>query len=341
MPIFRPKHHPPIPVEPIVEQPLSATIIVLNWNGLAHLQLCLPTLLAQTYPNYQVVVVDNASSDGSVAYVRQHFPEVRLQVNAANLGFAAGNNAALRQMTTDVAVLVNNDVTVRPNWLAALLDPFRQEPRIAIVGSKIFYPDGRLQHVGGHIQPPRAIPSHLGWLEQDDGQWEAVQDVAYVSGAAFALRRRVGTTLEWLDEGFFFYFEDADLCFRARAAGFRVVVAPAAIATHFESASIVRRSRAYLRHFHTSRWRFILKHYAPTLFLTETLAAERAWLNEIDSAERQAAAHAYRQTLWHLSAIEETRRQQGSLPLTDAQAWALVQALQTLRQAAWRASLFI
>lgn len=323
------------------QEPLSVTIIVLNWNGLAHLRRCLPTLLTPKQPDYELVVVDNASTDGSAAFVQQHFPQARLVVNAANLGFAAGNNVALHQVTTDVAVLVNNDVTVRPNWLAALLEPLQQEARIAIVGSKIFYPDGQLQHVGGQIAPPRAIPSHLGWLEADRGQWDRVTDVAYASGAALAVRRTAGAALQWLDEGFFFYFEDADLCFRARAAGWRVVVAPQAVVTHFESATIGRASRAYLRRFHSGRWRFCLKHYPPEFILTETVAAETDWLAHVGVIERQAAAYAYRQTLWHLPALAATRQREGHTPWTTDETWALMHVLQTLRAIAWRAALFV
>lgn len=322
------------------QNPLRVTVIVLNWNGLPHLQRCLPSLLAQTEADYELVVVDNASTDGSAAFVQRHFPQVNLLVNAANLGFAGGNNAALRQVTTDVAVLVNNDVTVRPNWLAALLEPLQQEARIAIVGSKIFYPDGRLQHVGGQIAPPRAIPSHLGWLEADRGQWDGVRAVDYVSGAALAVRRTAGAALGWLDEGYFFYFEDADLCFRARAAGWQVVVAPEAVVTHFESATIGRDSRAYLQRFHSGRWRFCLKHYPPELLLTETIAAEIAWLARVSGVERRSAAYAYRQALWQWPALVATRRREGRAPWTADETWALMQALQTLRSVAWRSTVF-
>lgn len=316
-----------------------ATLIVLNWNGRPFLQACLTSLLALDHPDFTLIVVDNASDDDSVAFVRQQFPQVQLQVNPGNLGFAAGNNVALGQLATEFAVLLNPDIVVSPNWLRHLLAPLLADERVGVTGCKLYYPDGRLiQHAGGYVTLPQAFPGHYGLLEEDAGQHETPRQVDYVIGAAMAIRRDLLERIGLLDEGFFLYYEDTDFCQRARRAGYQVVYAPQATAVHLESAITRKGSPTYLRHFHTGRWRFLLKHYDLDEVMGQTFPAEQTWLDQVDPVERWAAAYAYRQTLLRLPGIWAARQAHGGSATTAGQRRQVAGGLVELRQRAWSAT---
>ncbi|MFO7538912.1 MAG: glycosyltransferase family 2 protein [Chloroflexota bacterium] len=287
-----------------MEKQPAVDIIILNWNARPYLPHCLAALYASTYPHVTVTLVDNQSSDDSLAYVQKHFPQVNIIQAGANLGYAGGNNLGLRQTGAPIAVLLNPDVYVRPDWLAEIIRPFQQNPRTGIVGCKLHYPDGQtLQHAGGYLTPPRALPGHFGLGERDEGQWDKQRQVDYVIGAALALRRQMLNKIGLLDENFFLYFEDVDLCYRARAAGYGVVYEPAAAAVHVESATTIKNSPAYLRRFHTGRWRFLLKHYPVDRLLSETIPAEKRWLAQLPPPQRRYVEVAYRQALRQWPAI--------------------------------------
>ena len=258
---------------------LSVAILILNWNGRSLLETCLPPLLSQTYVNYKVVVVDNASDDDSVRWLRQHTPQVQLIQNDENLGFSRGINAGLPYVSADVIVLLNNDVLVRPNWLEELIRPFRQDPAIGIVGCKLLFPDGTIQHLGAELTYPLANSHHFHYKEPDSNQVTTLQDVPYVTGAALAVRQEVLTKIGLLDESFHpFYYEEVDFCTRARSAGYRVVVTPDAVAIHDESATMDAISGLKLPTLHRNRLRYVLKHYTPEQFLHDFVPAEAAYL---------------------------------------------------------------
>ena len=157
----------------------SVTLIILNWNARHLLARCLPSLLAQTYDDYRVVLVDNASTDDSLAFVRREFPQVEIVENERNRGFSAGNNAALRRLQSDVAVLVNPDLVASAGWLRELVAGLTSEESIGIAGGKLFYPGRRrLQHAGGLIHFPLAMPDYLGRNEPDEEQHDRWAEAA-------------------------------------------------------------------------------------------------------------------------------------------------------------------
>ena len=312
--------------------PLSFTAIVLNWNGGAYLDACLTALLAQATPAQRVIVVDNGSSDDSLALLAARFPAVTVLANGGNVGFAAGNNVALRDLTTDVALLLNPDVVLAPGCLTALAARLAADPAVAIAGCRLWYPDGRtLQHAGGYVIHPQAMPGHYGVGEADSGQHDLPRDVDYVIGAAMAVRRAALERLGLFDEGFFLFYEDTDLCARARAAGYRVVYEPQATAVHVESAVAVRGSFAYFQRFHAGRWRYLLKHFAAEELLAETVPAEAAWLERIDADERRAVSLAYLATR---HALDDIRQARAGDPLPEATWAALDAALAGLQERA-------
>ena len=326
--------------------PLNFAVVILNWNGRPYLEDCLSALMAQSYPVARALLVDNNSDDDSVAFVRDRFPTVEVIANGGNVGFSAGNNVALRLLASgadapppDVVLLLNPDVVLSPDCVAALATTLATDPTIAIAGCKLWYPDGQtLQHAGGYITRPQAMPGHYGVGERDAGQQDAARDVEYVIGAAMGLRWAALERIGPFDEGFFLYYEDSDLCARARAAGYRVVYEPRATAIHIESAVAVRGSFAYFQRFHTSRWRYLLKHFTAAKLIDETLPAEAAWLARIDAGERRAVTLAYVATRHALPDIRHARSvahaRDAADPLPDKTWAALAAGLDDLRERA-------
>jgi GT2 family glycosyltransferase len=281
---------------------MKAVVIVLSWNGLAYLVDCLDAVLAQDHPDFEVIVVDNGSSDGSADFVGEQYPDVRLIRNDRNLGFAAGNNVGLRAATGGVLVLLNQDTVVRSGWLEALVRTF-EDPTVGIAGCKAVYPDGTIQHAGGIVHGARAETEHVGRSEPDDDHYGNLREVDFVTGAALAISRAALTRVGLLDEGFYpAYYEDVDWCYTAREAGFRVVYAPAAQLTHHETPAAQRESHKHKYALHRGRVRFVLKHWASRRLEAEFLPAERAWVASLGrTVEMMSARRAY------LTAMLESR----------------------------------
>ena len=188
---------------------------------------------------FEVIVVDNASEDGSADYIAAHFPHARLLRNTTNLGFAGGCNVGLHHAHGSSFVLLNQDTEAQPNWLSQLITPLRQDSSIGITGSKALFLDGTIQHAGAHLDH-QAISHHYGYTTRDRHDYDQLRDVDFVTGAALAISRRAYTVIGDLDEGFSpAYYEDADWCYRARAAGFRVVYVPDSVIIHKETSSVL------------------------------------------------------------------------------------------------------
>jgi len=290
---------------------MRASVIVLAWNGIAFLPDCLRALTSQDFPDYEVIVVDNGSTDGSADFVAAQFPYIRLVRNGRNLGYAAGNNIGLRAATGDILVLLNQDTIVQSTWLRALSLAFVEHPSAGIIGGKALYPDGRIQHAGG-IVDKQGNPKHLGYRLPDNGEFDIGCDVDYVTGAALAISRSGFMATGELDEGYApAYFEDIDLCYRARANGFGVIYEPSAELTHAEESRVIDGSHDAMFRFHRNRLRFVIKHWPLPRLFDEFAPAERQWLNELGlHGEPLIAAmhHAYLFQLLRLDDLVEWRR---------------------------------
>ena len=274
-----------------------ASIIVVVWNGEQYLANCLKAVIFQKSPNDEVVVVDNYSLDNSVRIVRDYYPEVKIIETGCNLGFAGGANAGIRVAQGQFLVLLNQDTIMCPGWLDALIEAFNEE-RIGIVGCKLLYPNGTIQHAGGCIRWPLGLPDHFGYGQPDDGRWDKPGPVDYVTGAAFGIRRSVVEQIGLFDEGFWpGYYEEVDYCFRARQAGWEIIYTPWCIGIHMESVSLGKGSKAYLEAMHRGRLRFVLKHMNPAQLVEEFLPAEEKYLLESPPLLRRALRHAYYATM--------------------------------------------
>jgi GT2 family glycosyltransferase len=209
------------------------SIIIPNWNGRHHLQACLSSLRHQTFTDFEVLLVDNNSTDGSQEFVSDHFPEVRLIALDRNLGFTGGSNAGYEAANGEYIILLNNDTETEPGWLTALVDAFERYPEAGILASKIMLFDRRDHfHSAGDYYEVDGIPGNRGVWQSDQGQFDQEQEVFSACGAAAAYRRTMLEDIGFLDDDFFFSCEDVDMGWRAHLAGWCVIYVPTAVIYH-------------------------------------------------------------------------------------------------------------
>lgn len=311
---------------------MKVAILVLTWNACDAALACLQTVAQQQRPADTVLVVDNASEDGTAEQVARHYPDVLLIRNPHNLGFAAGMNVGIRALQQhddppDVVVLLNQDTLLTPTWLEEIVKPLADNPQAGAVGCKILYPDGRIQHAGAYLEWPRAVAHHIGWHEQDSGQHDEQRTLDVVTGAALALRMDALRQVGVFDTGYTpAYYEDADLCWRLRQQNYQVVYAPRAVLTHHESLSLrdeVRRGSYYNR----GRLRYVLKSYALADMLGPFAEAELAFVRQHGHRmEERALRFAYIATIGNLPDILRARSAFHP-PLTAAEQQAVAHML--------------
>ena len=211
----------------------EVAVLVINYNGKHFLKVCLGSLEKQTYRNYQVYIVDNASTDGSIEYVKQHFPWVKIIVFSENLGFAKAYNEATSMINADYAVFLNNDTKVDANWLSELVKSALEDESVVVVGSKILFYDrpNILQHAGAKITPIGGGVD-VGQYEVDVEKYNKRGFAGAVCGAAMLVRKDEFLKLGGFDDDLFAYFEDIDFCWRVWLQGFKVTYVPSAVVFH-------------------------------------------------------------------------------------------------------------
>jgi GT2 family glycosyltransferase len=310
---------------------VRASVVIPVHNGAAFLHACLEALLAQEGADFTVLAVENGSTDDSADLIARTFPQVRLLRHAEQLGFARAVNTGIRAALADpeppeAIVLLNQDTRVDPGWLAALLRPLAADARIGIVGSLARFPDGRIQHAGGELLMPLGYGRNIAYGASALPPESPTPD--YISALAVALRTEMLRAIGLFDEAFFSYFEDADLCLRARAADWKLAVALDATLVHHEgAASAVSYSHAAL--IERNRLRLAAKHRPVDELLGAFLEAERKHLlARAQEGSSQVLRQAYLHTMLALPTIAAGR----ALPAT-AQT-ALAAALADLRTTA-------
>jgi len=244
----------------------SVFVVIPNWNGRLELRKCLISLRGRALdPRCSAVVVDNASSDKSVHMIENEFRWVTLIKNEENWGFSRASNQGIKYAMKHGAThifLVNNDIEfTEGKWLDKLLALCESDPQIGIVGCKLLYPDGKIQHAGGIVEL-RGI-RHRGHCEKDNGQYDNVEVVDYVTGAALLIKTELVRKIGLLDEGFSpFYFEETDWCARAAFKGYKVVYTPHPEFIHKESATVKSVGSKKADFYFRRNWiRFILLNF--------------------------------------------------------------------------------
>ncbi|GFO68111.1 glycosyl transferase [Geomonas limicola] len=240
-------------------------IILLNWNGIQDTLECLESCRALTYRSAQIVVVDNASSDGSEDLLRQRYPDLPVLQTGSNLGYAGGNNVGIRyalERGADYVWLLNNDTTVHPEALSELVRVAETEREAGILGSKILsYADPKLiWFAGGWVQADRGETGHVGLGVPDLGQFDAVTDTGYVTGCSLLVKREVIEKIGTMDEGYFLYFEESEWCLRAKRQGYRLLYTPGSVVWHKESVSTRKLAGAWIYYMTRNRLYFMSRN---------------------------------------------------------------------------------
>ena len=269
---------------------MRVSIVIVLFNSAEYIVPCIESLVASEHKDIELVMVDNGSTDGSARLARETSERVGLPCSISmlgrNRGFARANNFGFRACTGDIVLLLNPDTEVYPDTIGSLARQF-EDPTVGIGGCKVFYPDREtLQHAGGYIRD-NALTMHFGVGEKDDGSYEELRDVAYVTGAALAIRRDLLERFGGLDPGFYpAYFEEADLCVNTMRSGSRVVYLPGARIVHHESTTTGKFTSRYYYLYHRNRIRFLLKDFSWSFLLGRALPMEREWMGLIKPWEQ-------------------------------------------------------
>ncbi len=252
------------------------SVVIVTWNTRAHLQRCLESLAASTPAiTYEVIVVDNASTDGTPDVVRSYPHRIHLIANAENRGFASANNQAFEQATGRYVLLLNPDTVVHKGALDALVRFMDAHPDAAAAGPALRNEDGTPQYTG--VRFPNTLNIFIETMFLDRlfprsrifGRHKELyadasvpRRVDYVQGACMIVRSSAIQTIGGLDERFFLYFEEVDWCKRMAHAGYSVYVCPAATVTHFANVGLGHYDERRLVHYHRSLMLFYHKHYS-------------------------------------------------------------------------------
>ncbi len=300
----------------------SLSIIIVNWNVKPLLRRCLASVYASWggRPGLEVIVVDNASTDGSVPMVRDRFPQVRLLVNEVNRGFPAANNQGIAIARGRYLLLLNPDTEVVGDALSTMVAYADRHPDVGLIGPQLLNPDGSVQSSRRRfptlptlffestwLQPwaPRRLLERYYVLDRPDGE---IQEVDWVTGAAMLARREAVRQVGPLDEGFFMYSEELDWCRRFKAAGWRIVYLPSAQIVHHVGKSSEQVVAARHIHFQTSKVRYTRKYHGPVAaaLLRGFLLGNYLWQMGVEGAKwlvghkrplRAQRIAAYRQVL--------------------------------------------
>lgn len=215
------------------------SIVILNWNSYQVTLDCLLSLRKMDYRNFEVVLVDNGSVDGSPAKLQENVPEIRLIRNAANLGFAGGCNVGMRDALhrgADYILLLNNDTIVAPDFLSQLVRVAESDEKIGAVSPKVLFFDhpDRLNYAGGEHTLWRLFPKALGLRQFDDGRYDKLREVSFLTGCALLIKAGVVRKIGVMEEIYFHFYEDIEWSQRTVQAGFKALYVPAAKIWHKE-----------------------------------------------------------------------------------------------------------
>lgn len=242
--------------------PPRVSVIIPTYNGRAFLDDCLRSLQAQSWRDAEIVVVDNASTDGTTGVIHAAYPEVRVVSLPTNRGFAGGTNAGAAAARGEWLVFLNNDTVVEPDWLEQLMAVGQADPSLGVCSSKIrlMHDRARLDSVGSYLTRCGFL-RHVGLLSLDRGQHDDVTDIFSPKGVAFAIRRVLFQEVGGFDDRYFAYFEESDLFWRIWLRGYSVGWAPRAIVYHKVGGTALGFSHAFVdHHSFKNRIRTILKN---------------------------------------------------------------------------------
>ena len=215
----------------------SLAIIIVNWNSYNVTAPCLASIRSLNYSNYEVVLVDNGSEDGSGEDLKKNFPEIIFLKNEKNLGFTGGNNTGIRYAIDqhfDLIMLLNNDTIIDPSFASTLIDTLENDKSIGAIQPKILYNQERniIWNAGGELNQFFFLTKPIGLDEKDIGQYDQPKEVDWITGCCFLVRTEIISKIGPLDDKFFIYYEDSDWSFKIRLEGHKLWYEPSAKIYH-------------------------------------------------------------------------------------------------------------
>ena len=229
---------------------MRVSVVILNWNGKLFLENFLPDVIRTSRGIADIVVADNDSTDASVSFLRQHFPEIKIILNKSNLGFASGYNTALREVKSDYYVLLNSDVEVTDNWLLPVIELMDKNQRIAACQPKIrsYHQKEKFEYAGaaGGFIDKYGYPFCRGRIftsiEKDEHQYDDAKEIFWATGACLFVRSSVFHQLGGFDEEFFAHMEEIDLCWRMNSAGYQIMYCPSSTVFHIGGGTLPKNN---------------------------------------------------------------------------------------------------
>lgn len=215
-------------------------IVILNYNGREYLKQFLPGVLEHTSGNFEVIIADNGSTDGSLAFLSAHYPELRQIDLKKNYGFAEGYNQALHLVDASYFLLLNSDVEVTPGWLGPLVELMERDPSVGAVQPKIraYYDREKFEYAGAaggwldNLGYPFCRGRIFSVTEEDKGQYDDLQEIFWATGAAFLVRAALFKQIGGFDGDYFAHSEEIDLCWRIKRAGYKIMARPRSVVFH-------------------------------------------------------------------------------------------------------------
>ncbi len=218
----------------------KVAVVILNYNGKLHVERFLPTVYNSAYPNLELILGDNASTDDSVEFVQQNYPKIKIIYNDKNYGYAEGYNQVLKHVNADYFVLLNSDVEVTPNWIEPVIRLMESDTSIAAAQPKIR--SWAYRHLFEYAGAAGGYMDMLGYpfcrgrifdtLEADTGQYDDVKEVFWASGAALFIRKECWEKTGGFDSNFFAHMEEVDLCWRLKNMGYKIMYCPDSTVFH-------------------------------------------------------------------------------------------------------------
>ncbi|TSA27808.1 MAG: glycosyltransferase family 2 protein [Bacteroidetes bacterium] len=257
----------------------TVVVVILNWNGKRYLEQFLPLLIDCTGTDAEVIVADNASTDDSVAFILQHYPQVRIIRNPSNEGFSRGYNLALKQVEADYYILLNSDIEVTPNWIAPVIELLESDPRIGACQPKIrsYHRRDEFEYAGaagGYIDAygyPFCRGRMFLTVEKDTGQYNNQVEISWATGACLFVRSELFHRLGGFDDDFFAHMEEIDFCWRLHNYGYRVMYCPGSTVYHIGGGTLPKAS--WLKTYLNFRNNFMLLYKnLPSKYLFQVFA---------------------------------------------------------------------
>ena len=243
------------------------SVVIVNYNGKKFLDGCLSSLDRQTCRDFEVILVDNGSSDGSAAYVRERYPSVILVETGKNLGFAGGTNAGIRVARGEFIFTLNNDTIADPHLLEEIVRSMQLDSRVGMCAAKMIFPDGRIASTGICISRSGAAWNRGGGEEPDHGQFDVEKEVFGPCAGAALYRRSMLDETGHFDEDFFLFMEDVDLAFRARLSGWTCIYVPMARVVHIHGGTAVPESDIAVYYGNRNLMWYVVKNFPKSLLI--------------------------------------------------------------------------